>query len=41
VDEKRKRDDLFPMNPTYEKVTFDINDIKIIGKAKRIIINLE
>jgi SOS-response transcriptional repressor LexA len=41
ADDKKKKVNLFPMNPSYETGTFNIKDIKIIGKAKRIITNLE
>lgn len=41
ADEKKKKVNLFPMNPTYETFMYEMKDIKLIGKAKRIITNLE
>ena len=41
VDDKKKKVNLFPMNASFETATFDMKNIKLIGKAKRIITNLE
>ena len=40
-DKARKSVSLFPMNHSYPTETLNIKDIKIIGKVKRIITNLE
>jgi SOS-response transcriptional repressor LexA len=41
IDGKKKKVNLFPMNHSYETATYEMKDIKLIGKAKRIITNLE
>jgi SOS-response transcriptional repressor LexA len=41
VDEKKKKVNLFPMNSAFETFMYKMKDIKLIGKAKRIITNLE